>query len=115
MTTCYVAGEYDILAVSLQPFTGDWQFAFKRNIDLTMSPSPKYTLEQRKYLLATSETITFPLASGWTSDLFSLLTGDLGEAHIVERTNDEELLVVRPPKSDEQIVVQEPSVEYNER
>src|SRR5882724_155601 len=41
-TTCYVVGEYDILGVSLQPFVGDWQFAFKKNKDLKRTKSAKY-------------------------------------------------------------------------
>jgi hypothetical protein len=79
-TTCYQVGEYDILGVSLQPFTGDWQFAFKKNKDLKRSTSDKYSKVIRKYLLATIEEISFPLPQGWTSDLFALLDDpDLGQ------------------------------------
>jgi hypothetical protein len=78
-TTCYQVGEYDILGVSPQPFTGDWQFAFKKNKDLKRSTSDKYSRSIRKYLLATIEDISFPLPQDWTSDLLSLLDDpDLG-------------------------------------
>ncbi len=79
-TTCYQVGEYDILGVSLQPFTGDWEFAFKKNKDLKGSTSGKYSKNVRKYLLATIEDISFPLPQDWTSDLLSLLDDtDLGQ------------------------------------
>jgi hypothetical protein len=80
-TTCYQVGEYDILGVSLQPFAGDWEFAFKKNKDLKRSVSDKYSKTIRKYLLATTEDISFPLSQDWTSDLLSLLDDpDLGQA-----------------------------------
>lgn len=72
-TTCYQVSEYDILGVSLQPFTGDWEFAFKTNKNLKRSTSDKYSKSIRKYLLATIEDILFPLSQDWTSDLLSLL------------------------------------------
>jgi hypothetical protein len=74
-TTCYVAGEYDILVSTVQPFTGSWKFVFKKNKDLSKSKYHRYTEEQRKYLLATQEPITYPVeVSGWTYDLLSLLS-----------------------------------------
>lgn len=72
-TTCYVVGEYDILAVSLHPFTGKWRFAFKANSKLQRTTSKKYTARQQKYLLATLETICFPLDSSWTEDFDAIL------------------------------------------
>jgi hypothetical protein len=73
-TTCYIAGEYDILVSTVQPFTGSWKFVFKKNKDLSKSKHHRYTKEQRKYLLATQELITYPIeVSGWTDDLLSLL------------------------------------------
>ncbi|MGA2174618.1 MAG: restriction endonuclease [Verrucomicrobiota bacterium] len=72
-TTCYVVGEYDILAVSLQPFTGKWRFAFKENSKLQRTTSGKYTAEQQRYLLATLETIHFPLDASWTEDFDAIL------------------------------------------
>jgi hypothetical protein len=74
-TTCYIAGEYDILVTTIQPFVGRWQFIFKKNKDLTRSRYRKYTEEQRSYLLATSEKIFYPdyANDGWSDDLFPLL------------------------------------------
>ena len=72
-TTCYVVGEYDILAVSLHPFTGEWKFAFKKNSELKRTNSKKYTPKQQCHLLATLETISFPLDSSWTEDFDAIL------------------------------------------
>lgn len=81
MTTCYVAGEYDILVTTLQPFLGSWEFVYKKNKDLTRSSYSGYTEEQKKYLLATTEKIRFPSFEemGWSDNLLNLLTDrDLG-------------------------------------
>lgn len=75
-TTCYLAGEYDILGVSLQPFTGEWRFAFKKNRDLKRSTYRKYPPEVQQILLATLEDLAYPLTPDWTEDLTSLLDGD---------------------------------------
>jgi hypothetical protein len=72
-TTCYKAGEYDVLGVSLQPFTGAWRFAFKKNKDLKRSTYRKYPVAVQQMLLATLEDITFPLSDDWTENLLSLL------------------------------------------
>lgn len=72
-TTCYVVGEYDILAVSLHPFTGTWRFAFKENSKLLRTTSKKYSPTQQKHLLATLETIAYPLAPSWTEDFDTML------------------------------------------
>ena len=79
-TTCYLRGEYDILGVSLQPFTGKWNFAFKKNKDLKESKGRKYSPEVRSFLLATLEDISYPLDDSWTTDLISLLDDpDIGK------------------------------------
>jgi hypothetical protein len=91
-TTCYVAGEYDILVTTIQPFVGQWRFVFKKNKDLTRSSYRKYSVEQRKYLLATTEKITYPTyeAQGWSDDLLSLLEDpDLGEASEASRASND--------------------------
>jgi hypothetical protein len=67
-TTCYRVDEYDLLAVSLQPFTGRWEYAFKLNRDLNRTTSSKYRPADRKHLLATLETLTYPLDASWTTD-----------------------------------------------
>jgi hypothetical protein len=90
-TTNYRIGDYDILAVPLFPFTGDWSFAYKRNKDCRLTESNKYKPEDRKYLLATTEIITYPLDDGWTLDLRSLLVAPVGEALRVARVADEDL------------------------
>lgn len=78
-TTNYKVGDYDILAVPLFPFTGDWRFAYKRNRDCRSCESSKYTEEARRYLLSSTEQITWPLTGDWTEDLTSLLDETLGE------------------------------------
>lgn len=72
-TTCYLVGEYDILAVSLHPFTGKWRFAFKENSKLQRTTFKKYAPKEQKHLLATLETIYFPLDSSWTGDFDEML------------------------------------------
>lgn len=77
-TTCYLVGEYDLLAVSLQPFTGKWEYAFKLNRDLNRTSSHKYRPADRKHLLATLETLTYPLDPTWTTDFRRALDLALG-------------------------------------
>jgi hypothetical protein len=77
-TTDYKIGDYDILAVPLYPFTGTWEFAYKRNSDCRITTSPKYSDEDRQYLLSTMEQITFPITDEWTTDLLSLCDDALG-------------------------------------
>jgi len=72
-TTCYMVGEYDILAVSLHPFTGNWRFAFKENSKLLRTTSSKYSPAQQQHLLATLETIEYPLDPSWTEDFDAML------------------------------------------
>jgi len=80
-TTCYLVGEYDILGVSIQPFLGHWDFAFKKNKNLKRTTSSKYRKGDRKFLLATLEDFSFPLGPSWTTDLLSLLSDpDLGKS-----------------------------------
>ncbi len=77
ITTCYLVGEYDVLGVSLQPFAGEWRFAFKKNKDLKRTTSKKYRPAAQKALLATLEDISFPLTNDWTEDLLGLIKKDL--------------------------------------
>ncbi len=76
VTTCYQVGEYDVLGVSLQPFLGEWRFAFKKNKDLKRTTSNKYPPKAQKLLLATLEDISFPLSDDWTEDLLTLIQRD---------------------------------------
>jgi hypothetical protein len=79
VTTCYARGEYDILAVPLFPFTGKWEFAYKLNADCRECESSKYTVADRVHLLATTESITYPLDGKWTNDLKRLLHDECGK------------------------------------
>lgn len=72
-TTCLRRGDFDILAVNLFQFHERWEFAFALNRDLPSSRSPKYTLEQRSQLLATSIEISSPLRMPFVNDPFALL------------------------------------------
>lgn len=78
ITTCYVKGEYDILAVPLFPFTGSWNYAYKRNVDCRKTKSRKYSPEDAQHLLATTEVITWPLTNDWRMDLPGLLDDQIG-------------------------------------
>lgn len=77
-TTNYKIGDYDILAVPLFPFTGTWDFAYKRNKDCRLTTSHKYSDEDRQYLLATTEKLYFPLNGEWHADLMELCDETLG-------------------------------------
>jgi len=77
-TTLYRRGDYDILAVPLFPFSGKWEFAYKRNRDCRACTHSAYTPEAQAQLLASTEAITYPLDNTWTTDLISLLDGSMG-------------------------------------
>ena len=77
-TTCYLRGEYDILAVPLFPFTGTWDYAYKRNEDCRTCTSRKYTEYQASHLLATTEKITWPLTEDWHINILDLLDDKSG-------------------------------------
>lgn len=77
-TTCYLRGEYDILAVPLFPFTGRWDYAYKLNSACSPSRYRKYTEYQRSCLLSTTERICWPLSSDWHFNLLELLTSANG-------------------------------------
>jgi hypothetical protein len=106
-TTCYVAGEFDILAVPLHPIAGEWDFAFMLNSDLPRTRHSRYSPDDQQYLLKTLVKIRLPLddQSGWTHDLFGLIAGapDLGEV-VDER---EDVIVVRPPGEEEVAIIEE--------
>jgi hypothetical protein len=72
-TTNYVADEFMVLATPLHAFTGKWDFAFRLNSTLERTASPKYAPEDRRFLLKTMVSITWPIAEPWTSDLLGLL------------------------------------------
>lgn len=72
-TTCLVTGEFDLLAVNLFAFEEKWRFIFARNDDLPRSRYKGYTLDQRKYLLATLMEVTWPPKPPFYEDPFRLL------------------------------------------
>jgi hypothetical protein len=72
-TTCLVAGEFDIVAVNLFAFRGKWEYGFALNRDLAKSTYKNYTPEQQKYLIATLQAVTLPLAPPYESDIFVLM------------------------------------------
>jgi len=102
-TTCYLAGQFQVLAVPLHPFTSSWTFAFRLND--TLPRSSYYSPDVNQYLLKTLVAITYPLneSEGWSGDLFELLdtAPDLGEV-VMETPAGE---VVRPPNENELGVV----------
>jgi len=72
-TTCLLVGEFDVLAVNLFAFFGEWRFAFAKNGDLPRSTYRRYSPEQQSQLLATSVRVTWPLEHPFHTDLFALL------------------------------------------
>ena len=76
-TTCLVVGGFDIVAVNLFEFGQQWRFAFAKNSDLPRSKSPKYTLEQRKYLLGTGVKVTWPLEAPFRDEPLPALWASL--------------------------------------
>lgn len=78
-TTLYRRGDYDILAVPLFPFTGKWDFAYKRNRDCRLCTHHAYSKKAQAQLLASTEPITYPLDKTWTTELLSLLDKSLGK------------------------------------
>jgi hypothetical protein len=73
VTTCLVAGEFDLLAVNLFEFEQEWRFVFARNQDLPRSRYRGYTPGQRRHLLATLVEVSFPPQPPFTGDPFRLL------------------------------------------
>lgn len=59
-TTCLLVGEFDILAVNIFAFRGEWDFVFARNEDLPRSTFRKYSAEQQSQLLATLVPVAWP-------------------------------------------------------
>ncbi len=72
-TTNYKIGDYDILAVPLYPFTGEWDFAYLLNSECKRTQSVKYSVEDRKYLIKTTERLTYPLSGEWSADILETI------------------------------------------
>lgn len=72
-TTCLVVGGFDLLAVNIFEFGYEWRFAFAKNAELPRSSYAKHSSTQRKYLLATSVKLTWPLQPPFRDEPFTLL------------------------------------------
>ena len=72
-TTLLLRGEFDILAVNCFAFGDKWRFIFCKNEDLPVSNYSKYTEAQRKGLIASLITVTWPPTPPFTDNLFTLL------------------------------------------
>lgn len=72
-TTLLRVGDFDIVAVNLFEFFGEWRFAFAKNQDLERSTFGRYTDEQRENLIKSMQTITWPLRPPYRDEPWSLL------------------------------------------
>lgn len=72
-TTCLLAGEFDLLAVNIFAFENIWRFVFAKNSELPRSTYRRYTPEQRKHLLASLVTVTWPPRPPFYTEPFQLL------------------------------------------
>ena len=72
-TTCLLVGEFDLLAVSLFQYFGEWKYVFAKNSDLPRTTWRGYSEEQRKHLLATTVRINWPPKGIFRADPTALL------------------------------------------
>ena len=72
-TTCLQTGSFDILAVNVFAFQDEWRFVFAKNEDLPRSRYRNYTEYQRKHLLATLVTVTWPPQPPFSEEPFTLM------------------------------------------
>ena len=72
-TTCLLVGEFDLLAVNCFAFEEKWRFVFAKNSDLPRSTYAKYSPKQRRYLLASLVTVSWPPVPPFRDEPFSLL------------------------------------------
>lgn len=81
-TTCLLVEEFDVLAVNLFQFRQEWDFAFILNRNLPRSQYKKYTEEQRRYLLASTIGVTWPVKPPFTLNPFELFDILIAESEI---------------------------------
>lgn len=86
-TTCLLVGEFDLLAVNLFGFTGEWKFVFALNDHLprvsgVRGAAKNYSEYQRALLLATSMPMTYP-----PSDMYRDNPWELLDHLVIERTS----------------------------
>lgn len=77
-TTCLLVGEFDLLAVNLHGFYGEWKFAFAKNADLPRvnglrGKAKSYTELQLESLLATMMPMKDPPVPPYRIEPWSLL------------------------------------------
>jgi hypothetical protein len=77
-TTCLLVGEFDILAVNLFAFYGEWRFVFAHNRDLprvrgNRGAAKNYTEYQRSNLLATLMPMSDPPVGPYRDEPWSLM------------------------------------------
>lgn len=72
-TTCLLVGEFDLLAVNLFAFEEKWHYIFAKNKDLPRSTFSKYTAYQKKFLLASLVSVSWPPKPPFYDDPFPLL------------------------------------------
>ena len=77
-TTCLLAGQFDLLAVNLFAFGDEWRFIFAKNSDLPRSAYRRYTDYQRRHLLATMVSVTWPPEPPFYDEPWELLR-EIGE------------------------------------
>lgn len=72
-TTCLLVGEFDLLAINIFAFTGEWKFLFSKNSELPRSRYKKYTESQRTHLLASLVPVIYPSQHPLYDEPFTLL------------------------------------------
>jgi len=72
-TTLLIRGEFDLLAVNCFAFGEKWRFVFAKNYDLPTSSFRKYQEEQRKQLIASLVSVSWPPKIPFTDNPFKLL------------------------------------------
>lgn len=72
-TTLLLVGEFDVLAVNVYPFEGNWDFVFAKNQNLPRTTYGKYTPAQREYLLTSLIPVTWPPKPPFVDNLYNLL------------------------------------------
>ncbi|PSP88505.1 restriction endonuclease [Halobacteriales archaeon QS_4_69_34] len=78
-TTCLVVGQFDLLAINLFEFGGEWRFAFAKNEDLPRTPYSGYTEEQREHLIKGTMAITLPLEAPFHDEPWTPLDETVAE------------------------------------
>lgn len=86
-TTCLKFGDFDILAVNLFAFTGQWCYGFALNRDLphaTLGRGRKNVIseEDAQYLIKSSIHIKYPLCEPFVLDPFILMRRMLQDNHL---------------------------------